>query len=51
VNAVGVRLRAGLAVARCTVIGIAGAALTVGVAIALSPLTPVGLARTAEPAA
>jgi ABC-type lipoprotein release transport system permease subunit len=40
----------GLAVARCAVIGAAGAALAVGVAIALSPLTPIGLARTAEPA-
>jgi ABC-type lipoprotein release transport system permease subunit len=44
------RQLAGLAVARCTAIGAAGAALAVGVAIALSPLTPIGLARTAEPA-
>jgi hypothetical protein len=40
---------AGLAVSRCTVIGAAGAVLAVGLAIALSPLTPIGLARTAEP--
>jgi len=44
------RQLAGLAVARCTAIGAAGAVLAVGVAIALSPLTPIGLARTAEPA-
>ncbi|HEX3188291.1 MAG TPA: FtsX-like permease family protein, partial [Streptosporangiaceae bacterium] len=44
------RQLAGLAVARRTAIGAAGAALAVGVAIALSPLTPIGLARTAEPA-
>ncbi len=41
---------AGLAIVRCTAIGAIGAALAVGVAIALSPLTPIGLARTAEPA-
>jgi predicted lysophospholipase L1 biosynthesis ABC-type transport system permease subunit len=44
------RQLAGLAVARGTAIGAAGGALAVGVAIALSPLTPIGLARTAEPA-
>jgi ABC-type antimicrobial peptide transport system permease subunit len=44
------RQLAGLAVARCAVIGVAGAALTVSVAVALSPLTPIGLARAAEPA-
>jgi ABC-type antimicrobial peptide transport system permease subunit len=38
-----------LAVLRGTVIGAAGAVLAVAVAIALSPLTPIGLARTAEP--
>jgi ABC-type lipoprotein release transport system permease subunit len=38
-----------LAIARCTAIGAAGAILAVIVAIALSPLTPIGLARTAEP--
>jgi ABC-type lipoprotein release transport system permease subunit len=44
------RQLAGLAVARCTAIGAIGASVTVGVAIALSPLAPIGLARTAEPA-
>jgi ABC-type lipoprotein release transport system permease subunit len=39
-----------LAVLRGTAIGAAGAVLAVAVAIALSPLTPIGLARTAEPA-
>jgi hypothetical protein len=39
-----------LAVLRCAVIGAAGAILATGLAIALSPLTPIGLARTAEPA-
>ncbi len=39
----------GLAVVRCTAIGAVGGTLAVVVAIALSPLTPIGLARTAEP--
>ena len=39
----------GLIVARCTAIGAAGAVLAVAVAIALSPFTPIGVARTAEP--
>jgi hypothetical protein len=43
------RQLAGLAVLRGTAIGAAGAVLSVAVAIALSPLTPIGLARTAEP--
>jgi ABC-type lipoprotein release transport system permease subunit len=43
------RQLAGLAVGRCTAIGAVGAALAVGVAIALSPLMPIGLARAAEP--
>ena len=34
--------------ARAAVIGIAGAGLALAVAYALSPLTPVGLARQAE---
>ncbi len=38
-----------LAVLRGTAIGAAGAVLAVAVAIALSPLTPIGVARTAEP--
>ncbi len=38
-----------LAVVRCAAIGFVGSAVTVGVAIALSPLMPIGLARTAEP--
>ncbi len=41
---------AGLALVRCTAIGAAGGILAVAVAIALSPLTPIGLARAAEPA-
>jgi ABC-type antimicrobial peptide transport system permease subunit len=44
------RQLAGLAVARSTAIGAAGALLAACVAVALSPLTPIGLARTAEPA-
>jgi ABC-type lipoprotein release transport system permease subunit len=40
----------GLIVARCTAIGAAGAVLAAGLAIALSPFTPIGVARTAEPA-
>jgi ABC-type lipoprotein release transport system permease subunit len=43
------RQLAGLAVLRCAVIGVTGAALVVGVGIALSPFTPIGVARTAEP--
>jgi ABC-type lipoprotein release transport system permease subunit len=38
-----------LIVARCTAIGAAGAVLAIAVAIALSPFTPIGVARTAEP--
>ena len=44
------RQLAGLAVLRCVIIGVAGGVLAAGVAIALSPLTPIGVARTAEPA-
>jgi len=43
------RQLAGIAVARCAVIGLVGATLTVVGAIALSPVTPIGLARVAEP--
>jgi ABC-type lipoprotein release transport system permease subunit len=38
----------GVALVRATVIGVSGAAIAVAVAIALSPLTPIGLARGAE---
>ncbi len=44
------RQLAGLTVLRGAAIGAAGAVLAVGVAIALSPLTPIGVARTADPA-
>jgi hypothetical protein len=37
-----------LAIARIAAVGVAGAALAVVVALALSPLTPIGLARFAE---
>jgi hypothetical protein len=37
-----------LAVARIAVVGLAGAVVAVAVAVALSPLTPIGLARFAE---
>lgn len=39
-----------LAIVRCAAAGAAGAVLAAGVAIALSPLAPIGLARPAEPA-
>ena len=39
----------GLAVARSAAIGAVGAVLAVGMAVALSPFTPIGIARTAEP--
>jgi FtsX-like permease family len=40
----------GVALVRAGVIGAGGAALAMGAAVALSPLTPIGLARLAEPA-
>jgi ABC-type lipoprotein release transport system permease subunit len=39
----------GLGLLRASAAGIAAAAVTVAVAVALSPLTPIGLARIAEP--
>jgi ABC-type lipoprotein release transport system permease subunit len=39
-----------LALARALVVGAVGGALAVGLAVALSPLAPIGVARTAEPA-
>jgi FtsX-like permease family protein len=43
------RQLAGIAVLRRTAIGAAGGLLAVVVAVAVSPLAPIGLARTAEP--
>ena len=39
----------GVALTRAAVIGTGGAALAVAAAVALSPLTPIGVARPAEP--
>jgi hypothetical protein len=41
--------QAGLGIARAGVIGVAAACVVVPVAVLLSPLTPIGLARIAEP--
>ena len=40
----------GVALVRAALVGAAGAALAVAAAVALSPLTPIGVARLAEPA-
>ncbi|HEY3237934.1 MAG TPA: ABC transporter permease, partial [Acidimicrobiia bacterium] len=39
----------GVTMARAAVIGVAGGVIAVGLAVALSPLTPLGLARLVEP--